>query len=121
MHDAMLAPERAIMTGMDAMRDDLLNRTDVFKALSDPVRLDLLVRIAAVNEISCTDLVADADVTASTVSYHVKILKAAELVAVRKQGRNYHYAAKPAALIEIAALLNLLATTKPARRTKHAA
>lgn len=108
------------MTAIDAMRDDLANRTDVFKALSDPVRMDLFLRIAAVDEISCTDLVDEADVTASTVSYHVKTLKAAELVTVRKQGRNYHYTAQPAALIELAALLNLLATAKPTR-TKPAA
>lgn len=97
------------------MRDELVSRTDVFKALSDPVRMDLLTRIAAVDEVSCTDLVEEAHVTASTVSYHVKILKAAELVAVRKEGRNYHYTVRPEALIELATMLNLLATTSARR------
>lgn len=64
---------------------------DLFKVLSDPVRLDLYQRIIAVPEMSCTRLVDDADVSASTVSYHVKLLKTAGLVAVRKQGRNYFY------------------------------
>lgn len=109
------------MTAIDAARDDLANRTDAFKALGDPVRMDLFLRITSAEEISCTDLVAEADVTASTVSYHVKILKAAELVSVRKHGRNYYYTARPAALIEIAALLNLLATARPTRKGEPAA
>ncbi|GAA4866714.1 metalloregulator ArsR/SmtB family transcription factor [Saccharopolyspora cebuensis] len=98
------------MSAFDDVRDGLANRTDVFKALSDPVRMDLFLRIATADEISCTEIVADADVSASTVSYHVKILKTAGLVAVRKQGRNYHYTARPAALIELADLLTGIAT-----------
>lgn len=109
------------MTAIDDARDGLANRTDVFKALGDPVRMDLFLRIAAADEISCTDIVAEAEVTASTVSYHVKILKTAGLVTVRKQGRNYHYTAQPAALIELAGLLNILATNKPISRAKPVA
>lgn len=70
---------------------DLATQLDALKALSDPVRLDFLVRIAAAHEIACTELVQQANVTASTVSYHVKALKSAGLVNVRKEGRNYHY------------------------------
>lgn len=100
------------MTAFDDVREGLAARTDVFKALSDPVRLDVFLRITAIDEISCTDIVAEANVAASTVSYHVKILKAAGLVAVRKQGRNYHYTARPAALTELAGLLNALAANR---------
>lgn len=65
----------------------------VLKALADPVRLDLYRRIACVEEMSCTRLVADAQVSASTVSYHIKNLKFAGLVEVRKDGRNFFYTA----------------------------
>jgi ArsR family transcriptional regulator len=71
---------------------------DLFKALSDPVRLDLFIRIVDVPEMSCTQLVNDAEVSASTVSYHMKLLKAAGLIAVRKEGRNFFYAARADAL-----------------------
>ena len=77
------------------------SRAEMFKALSDPVRLELLVRIAGVDEMACTDLVNEAHVTASTVSYHVRILKAAGLVAVRKEGRNYHYTIEPEAFRQL--------------------
>lgn len=86
----------------------LAGRTGEFKALSDPVRMDLLMRISAVDEISCTDIVREANVSASTVSYHVKILKAAGFVAVRKDGRNYHYTVRSETLKELAGLLNMV-------------
>lgn len=82
---------------------------DLFKALSDPVRLDLFSRIVDVPEMSCTQLVNDADVSASTVSYHVKLLKAAGLVGVRKEGRNFFYAARADALGHLQDLFTELA------------
>lgn len=69
-------------------------QVELFKALSDPVRLSLFIRIVDVPEMSCTQLVNDAEVSASTVSYHVKLLKTAGLVAVRKEGRNFFYTAR---------------------------
>ena len=85
-----------------ARRDDVVA---ILKALADPVRLDLFTRIAAVDEMSCTQLVHDADVTASTVSYHVKTLRNAGLVEVRKDGRNFHYAAQSKTIESLAAFL----------------
>lgn len=81
---------------------------DGFKALADPVRLDLFTRIAAVNEMSCSRLTDEAAVTASTVSYHVKTLKNAGLVAVRKEGRNYHYSAERGSVDRLSAFLSAL-------------
>ena len=81
---------------------------DVLKALADPVRLDLFTRIAGVDEMSCTQLVDDADVTASTVSYHVKTLRNAGLVDVRKDGRNFHYTARPSTIQSLGLFLGSL-------------
>lgn len=81
---------------------------EILKALADPVRLDLLRRIAAVDEMACTDLVDESHVSASTVSYHVKTLRTAGLVQVRKEGRNFHYTYRPAAARALAAALNSL-------------
>lgn len=84
---------------------------DLFKVLADPVRLDLYRRIIAVPEMSCTRLVDDADVSASTVSYHVKLLKTVGLVAVRKQGRNYFYTGRLGPLDDLQDLFAELAAT----------
>lgn len=96
----------------------------LFKALADPVRLNLFTRIVAVPEMSCTQLVNDAEVSASTVSYHVKLLKAAGLIAVRKEGRNFFYAARADTLGHLQGLFtDLAATCREQRRatddTKH--
>ncbi len=83
----------------------------LFKALSDAVRLDLFTRIVDVPEMSCTQLVNDAEVSAPTVSYHVKLLKAAGLIEVRKDGRNFFYAARAEALGHLQGLFTELAAT----------
>lgn len=59
----------------------------IARILADPMRLHLLTIIARAGEISCTHLVDDADIGASTVSYHVKMLTEAELVTVAIDGR----------------------------------
>ena len=81
---------------------------DILKALADPVRLDLLRRIATVEEMACTDLVEESHVSASTVSYHVKTLRTAGLVQVRKDGRTFHYTYRPEVGRALATELNRL-------------
>ncbi len=80
----------------------------VLKALADPVRLDLLQRIAAVEQMPCTTLVDEARVSASTVSYHVKALREAGLVDVHKEGRNFYYVYRHDRARHLAAALDRL-------------
>jgi ArsR family transcriptional regulator, arsenate/arsenite/antimonite-responsive transcriptional repressor len=93
------------MPGEGLAGAQLADWVEVFKALSDPIRMNLFLRIADVDEIACTQIVLDAKVTASTVSYHVKILKAAGLVDVRKEGRNFFYTARASTVAELASAL----------------
>jgi DNA-binding transcriptional ArsR family regulator len=65
--------------------------TEIFKALSDPVRWDIIVQMAAVDELACVTLEATLPVSKPTISYHTKILYHAGLIDVRKSGRNYYY------------------------------
>lgn len=81
---------------MTTARSD--DRIDALKALADPVRLDILSRIAGVDELACTALVRDIGVSPSTVSYHIKSLRSAGFVDVRKSGRNYFYTIRPQSL-----------------------
>ncbi|WP_172652573.1 ArsR/SmtB family transcription factor [Rhodococcus opacus] len=59
----------------------------IARILADPMRLQLLTIIARMREIPCMHLVDHADVGASTVSYHVKLLTEAGLVTVAIDGR----------------------------------
>lgn len=64
----------------------------VFEALSDLNRLHILLLIMnQEDELPCAVLDEVLPLSKSTISYHVKALRRAELVYVRKEGRNYHY------------------------------
>jgi len=65
--------------------------TDVFKALGDPIRWEIIRQMAEVEELACSTLEDTLPVSKPTISYHTKILTQAGLVDVRKDGRNYYY------------------------------
>lgn len=89
----------------NTMSDTTEVAVDMFRALADPVRLDLLRRIAAVDEMACTDIVAQSHLSKSTVSYHMKALRVARLIDVRKDGRNFFYTYRPEGLERLSTLL----------------
>ncbi|MGW3647555.1 ArsR/SmtB family transcription factor [Streptomyces sp. NPDC000878] len=64
----------------------------VFKTLGDPVRLQLLVHLAALRgaEVAAHDI-CDAGVAQSTVSHHLKRLRSMGLVENRREGRIVYY------------------------------
>jgi DNA-binding transcriptional ArsR family regulator/transcriptional regulator with XRE-family HTH domain len=65
--------------------------TEVFRALSDPVRWSIIVQMAQVDELACITLEGTLPVSKPTISYHTKILHNAGLISTRKAGRNYYY------------------------------
>lgn len=65
--------------------------TEIFKALSDPVRWSIIAQMASVDELACITLEDTLPVSKPTISYHTKILHHAGLISVRKSGRNYYY------------------------------
>jgi DNA-binding transcriptional ArsR family regulator len=65
--------------------------TEVFSALSDPIRWSIIAQAASVDELAATTLDGTLPVAKPTISYHVKILQNAGLISTRKAGRNYYY------------------------------
>lgn len=57
---------------------------DTFKALSDPVRREILIMLKD-ERMSAGDIGSHFDMTGATVSYHLNILKKAELVYEEKE------------------------------------
>jgi len=57
---------------------------DTFKALSDPVRREILVMLKS-GRMSAGDIASKFDMTGATVSYHLSQLKKAELIFEIKQ------------------------------------
>lgn len=60
---------------------------DTFKALSDPVRREILEMLKK-RRMSAGEIGSHFDMTGATISYHLSILKKAELVKETKQ-KNY--------------------------------
>jgi DNA-binding transcriptional ArsR family regulator len=57
---------------------------DTFKALSDPARREILELLKS-GQISAGDIAAKFDMTNATISYHLSILKKADLVRESRQ------------------------------------
>ena len=62
---------------------------ETFKALSDPVRREIL-QLLKNGKMSAGEIGGHFDMTGATISYHLKILKKAELIFENKE-KNYIY------------------------------
>ncbi|WP_432897008.1 ArsR/SmtB family transcription factor [Micromonospora matsumotoense] len=84
-----------------------------FKALGDPVRLQLLSMIASAEggEVCVCDLTPAFDLTGPTISHHLRTLREAGLVDAERRGTWVYYRARPALLRQLAALLTVVPAT----------
>jgi DNA-binding transcriptional ArsR family regulator len=67
--------------------ESLHNSVQVFAALGDKTRLDLVARLSAAGPLSITRLTAGADVTRQAITKHLNILAGAGLVRDIRVGR----------------------------------
>jgi ArsR family transcriptional regulator len=79
----------------------------LFKAIGDPVRLRLLSLIACHEggEACVCDLTAAFDLTAPTISHHLKVLKQAGLIDSERRGTWVYYWINPGVLARLSAIL----------------
>ena len=73
---------------------------ETFKALSDPVRREIL-ELLKKGRMSAGDIGAHFDMTGATISYHLKILKQAELIYEEKEKNFIYYQLNTSVLEEI--------------------
>lgn len=90
---------------------------DPFAAIADPVRRDLLVRLARGPE-RVVDLAAGHAISRPAISRHLRVLAEAGLVLADDRGRERHYRLDPAGL-EV--LTDWLATLEPQVRFAESA
>jgi ArsR family transcriptional regulator, arsenate/arsenite/antimonite-responsive transcriptional repressor len=79
----------------------------LFKAVADPARLRLLSLIACHQggESCVCDLLDAFDMTAPSVSYHLKILREAGLISSERRGTWVYYRVNPAVMARMSAVL----------------
>jgi ArsR family transcriptional regulator, arsenate/arsenite/antimonite-responsive transcriptional repressor len=80
-----------------------------FKALGDPIRLQLMSMIASApgGEICVCDLTPAFDLSGPTISHHLKTLREAGLVDAERRASWVYYRARPALMRQLGALLQV--------------
>ncbi len=73
---------------------------DAFAALADPVRRDLVARLAA-GPARVVDLAAGRAISRPAISRHLRVLGEAGLVTAEDVGRERHYRIAPAGLVPV--------------------
>src|SRR4051812_46157527 len=61
--------------------------TEVLRALSDPVRMEITIRLAVRGEMTCTSAGDDLGVHKSTASHHYRTLREAGVIMSKQEGR----------------------------------
>lgn len=83
------------------MARQTVDAAEIFRALGDPVRLDIVRQIAAEDQLACGVLEETLPVSKPTISYHTKILRQAGIIDVHKRGRLSYYSLRRKALGEL--------------------
>jgi ArsR family transcriptional regulator, arsenate/arsenite/antimonite-responsive transcriptional repressor len=80
-----------------------------FKALGDPVRLQLMSMIASApeGEICVCDLTPAFELSGPTISHHLKTLREAGLVDAERRGTWVYYRPRPGLMRQLAGLLGV--------------
>ncbi len=91
---------------------------DVFAALADPIRRDLLLRLAGGTH-RVADLAAVHTISRPAISRHLRILSDAGLVRATDHGRERHYALDPEPLAEVRTLVDGLTDRRPPISDRH--
>lgn len=63
------------------------NIDSVFKALSDPIRLDILKKLYSAESVCVCELTDIFDISQSKLSYHLKLLLSANLINKTSEGK----------------------------------
>ena len=64
---------------------------NIFKALSDPVRRDILLKLKQKRKMSAGEIVEEFELSNATISYHLSILKKADLVFETRYQKYIYY------------------------------
>jgi ArsR family transcriptional regulator len=78
----------------------------MFKALGDPVRLQMVSMIAASPELCVCEITPAFDLSSGTISHHLKTLREAGLIDSERRGTYVYYWLQPRAVEALAALLS---------------
>src|SRR5437870_5820436 len=91
---------------------DIARASALFHALSDEIRLEVVVLLGDGEQCVC-DLQSSLNMAQSKLSWHLKTLKEAGIITDRREGRWVYYSLDVNSLGEVKAIID---TLKPSRR-----
>jgi DNA-binding transcriptional ArsR family regulator len=68
-----------------------MERQQLFNALADPTRRNIVELLAAQGEMNATDICENFDISPPAISQHLKILREADLVLLQKSAQRHLY------------------------------
>lgn len=74
---------------------------DIFTALAEPTRRNIMEMLAGKGELSATDISDRFDASPPAISQHLKVLREAKLVCMEKRSRQRIYRINPIAMHEV--------------------
>ena len=96
---------------LTAQRIDSSRAAELFHALSDQIRVDVVLLLLQGERCVC-DLMADLDLAQSRLSWHLKTLSDAGIIVGRREGRWNYYSLNPESLAEARTFLDGLKTSR---------
>jgi ArsR family transcriptional regulator len=94
-----------------AARIDSTRAAELFHALADPIRVDVVTMLLDGERCVC-DLMSDLDLAQSRLSWHLKTLSDAGIVSGRREGRWNYYSLNPDVLSEARGILDGLKVSR---------
>ena len=94
-----------------AARIDSTRAAELFHALADPIRVDVVTMLLDGERCVC-DLMADLELAQSRLSWHLKTLSDAGIIAGRREGRWNYYSLNPDVLSEARGILDGLKVSR---------
>lgn len=88
------------------MKDEVV---DIFKALADKTRLEIVAFLAEKGEVACADISERFKLSQPTMSHHYSKLKAAGILNIREEGVKHFYSINKETLQEYGLDLSRLA------------
>lgn len=71
--------------------DNIVSLPKICKALGDPVRRDILLKLKQNRKMSAGEIASEFDLTNATISYHLSILKNADLIFETRYQKYIYY------------------------------
>ena len=68
-----------------------VERQQVFNALADPTRLDIVQLLATSGQMNATEICENFEISHPAISQHLRVLREAELVRLEKQAQRHIY------------------------------